>query len=480
MTMRSAGWQVVLAGTLVYLLAACGAGEATSVVRVDPSKRYQIIQGWAATAEAGQEVLDETPSTRDAIADAAVDRVGIDRLRLEIRSGDENPVDSYRLFREGKISRQAYRDSRYDAVNDDDDPHHARPGGFHFSRLDDAMDQVVIPIRRRLEARGEHLYLNLCYVDFGASSFEQYENPEEYAELISVAFAHLKQRYGFVPDGVEVILEPDKAPGWSPDRVGAALVAASRRLASEGYRPEFIAPSTGDARHADTYQEALLRTPGVRPALRELSYHRYGIVLPGLLARLATRAIESGLRTSMLEKIGADIDTLDEDLRDGMVSAWQQYTVAYPGPDDGSHYLVLEGDPPRPRLSQTARLLSEVFRNVQPGDVRVGAEAEGADLDALAFAAPGGHVVVSVRSHGPARFDVRGLPAGRYVTELTTEKELAVESAPIDVGTGGVLHATMPAEGVLVLRDATLARGLREARAAQPAAAGSRRASPGP
>jgi hypothetical protein len=153
-----------------------------------------------------------------------------------------------------------------------------------------------------------------------------------------------------------------------------------------------------------------------------------------------------------------------------MVSAWQQFTVAYPGPDDGSHYLLLSGDPPRPRLSGSARLLSAVFRNVRPGDVRVGAEAEGGDLDPLAFAAPGGRIVLTVRSHGPARFEVRGLPAGRYVPELTTGKQLAVEGAPIDVREGGVLHAALPAEGILVLRDAALERGSAGLRTPEPTA----------
>ena len=52
-------------------------------------------------------------------------------------------------------------------------------------------------------------------------------------------------KYGFVPDGVEITLEPDHFDTFDqkPKKIGEALVATGDRLKAHGYTPDFIAPT---------------------------------------------------------------------------------------------------------------------------------------------------------------------------------------------------------------------------------------------
>ena len=45
-------------------------------------------------------------------------------------------------------------------------PSVANPAGFQFSRIDYQVENILLPLQRRLAARGERLFINLCYVDF--------------------------------------------------------------------------------------------------------------------------------------------------------------------------------------------------------------------------------------------------------------------------------------------------------------------------
>lgn len=142
------------------------------------------------------------------------------------------------------------------------------PAGFHFSALDSAFARVLLPLKRRLEARGERLFVNLNYTAF----LDQCPPPvyvhgqsAEYAEFVLAAFLHLRYTFGFVPDAVEMILEPDNVTAWrSGTLIGPAIVAAAARLATAGFSPVFVAPSTSDLGRAIAYLD--LPCAG-RPAL---------------------------------------------------------------------------------------------------------------------------------------------------------------------------------------------------------------------
>lgn len=438
---------VALAGLLAHACGPTSAGEPVTI-HVDPNRRHQTMVGWEAVAQAGQ----ESPGFAlwsERLFDLAVDDLGIDRLRVELRSGTEIRSD---LAARHEIAADP-RCRRYFTINDNDDPGSIDWSGFDFTSLDDVVRRVVLPMKRRLEARGERLYVNLEYVAFVAQCEGPFDyvhaRPEEYAELVLAAFLHLRERFDLVPDGLEIILEPDNVPGWSGTRIGEAMVHAAERLATAGFRPELIAPATTSLAAASEYVDAIVAVPGAGALLREISYHRYRGVSRKALEALARRAAQLGVRTAMLEKIGADVDTLYDDLTLGNVSAWQQFTLAFPTKDNGAqYYRIVDG---RPELGRRTRYLRQYFRHVRRGAVRIGTASEDGRARALAFLDPGGRAVVVVHVGRAVDLVVRGLPAGTYGASLTTDRQLGAELGPIAVGDEGVARVRVPGSGVLAI-----------------------------
>ncbi|MGL4542619.1 MAG: hypothetical protein ACRCUI_08940, partial [Polymorphobacter sp.] len=173
------------------LLATCAAAPAT--IDVDTAQRHQTMAGWEATARLWEfdKKADRFDGSwlaqRDAIATLLVDAAGIDRLRLEIRSGAENPVDYWAKFVNGSIGYTEFKRHFYEKINDNDDPLRLDPAGVQFSELDWRVENIVLPVKARVEARGRRFRLNLTYVDFKWSaeqgSLSHAKQPEEYAEL---------------------------------------------------------------------------------------------------------------------------------------------------------------------------------------------------------------------------------------------------------------------------------------------------------
>lgn len=432
-----------ITGTVRYTVAPAAPPAPTGpVITVDLATRYQTMSGWGATAQAGQAEA-AFPTWQAEVLDSGV-AIGINRLRVELHSGAENPVDAYARFRAGQITSAQWNAARYVWVNDNADPLNANGAGFSWTKLDEAMSSVVVPMRTRLLARGDSLYLSLNYVSFGNST--AHADPAEWAELLLAAFQHLQARFGFVPNAIEVILEPDNNAGtWYGAAIGRAIAAAVPRLAAAGFRPEFIAPSVTNLGNTVPYLDAMVAVPGVLPYLKEVSYHRYQGYSVANLQGIATRAKALGLRTSMLEHIASGIDDLLEDVTVGNASAWQQYTLAYPTNDNGAQYLPIIGG--RPVVGAMTRLLAPVFQSVKRGAVRIGSTS--ADYVTAAFLNPDGRVAVIARARASGTVTLLGLPAGRYAVTFTPESGLPTTQSPTITG---AFPFTIPGAGVLAVR----------------------------
>jgi hypothetical protein len=466
-TVSSGGNVSAVAVGFAYVIASSSGRSDSAQVRVLPASpsgpfievfddvRYQEILGWEGTSELGEMECDATAFavSRQDLLNRVVNELGINRVRLETRSGHENPQDFFTAFKSSR-DLSDWRPHRYESVNDNNDPFVARSGGFQFAELDHKVEVVIQPMRALLQARGEKLYVNLNYVDFGPSSFEQSSNPEEYAELIHAAFMHLQSRYGWVPDAVEIILEPDNTQNWRGTNIGRALVATGDRLKASGFRPAFIAPSNVNMAASLAYLDEMLAVPRVLEYLTDISYHRYSGVSTGTLQAIANRANELGLRTAMLEHIAADYHELHQDLRVGQNSSWQEYVLAFCGPDDGTKYY---------RFDQTNRTASSVvagsrthflrqyFSFVRAGARRVAAASGDSRLDPLAFLNANGKLVVIVKATQGAPVDVRRLPPGTYGVTFTTAQQRFVSLPDVTVGAGGSLQTSIPAAGVVTV-----------------------------
>ena len=210
---------------------------------LNPVIRYQTIIGWEATAQAGQVLC---------------------RLEYAIRTvlliklwQMESTVFVYNY----KFSTEANTANLSGAVNDNSDPFSINPSGFQWNNNNGVKQQVEVinMMRTRLAARGEPMpYVVLCYVDFRAYAFEHHSNPEEYAELMEATFMHLSSTYGWTPDAVELLLEPDHSNSdWTAAKLANCLIATRARLASRGWNPRFIGPSTTLCDSADVWYNAM-------------------------------------------------------------------------------------------------------------------------------------------------------------------------------------------------------------------------------
>ena len=227
------------------------------VIKLRPEQKFQIITGWEATSQSGQNNSPAFEKYKDKLFDDAVNNLGINRLRLEMKSGTENSKDWFSVFKAGQISEGELNQHRYETINDNDNPFVINPDGFQFSQLDSSIENVILPVKKLLEQRNEKLFVNLNMVDFdknrGNANFLLKDNPEEYAEFILAVYQHIQSKYGFVPDTVEVVLEPDNHTGWTATNIGQAIVATAKRLREHNFKPAFIAPSTTNAANAPIY-----------------------------------------------------------------------------------------------------------------------------------------------------------------------------------------------------------------------------------
>ena len=429
-------------------------------VRIDLSAPRQTMIGLEANTQNGSVECprEAYEKYREELWDRAIDEMGIDRVRLELHASAEHTEPLFAKMRKGDYTWDQIHDRMYEVVNDDADPRAARAGAFHFDKLDDSVVETVLPLKKRLEARGRRLYVNLCYVNFDPAS-TLHADPEEYAELVNLAFVHLSSRYGIVPDGLEIHLEPDLGDTRTAEQIARVMVAATRRLAESGWHPDVIAPSTKDMARAVEFVDHMIRVPGVPEAMTDLSFHRYGGVSRRALRLLARRADQYGFRTGMLEHMGSDHSTYEEDVTIGGVSTWTLLGLAFcEGYNGGDYYTADVSDPANPKLivPKNVRYLPQYSRDVHRGAVRYETTTTIPRLAALAFANPpdGRHdharFTAVVRSDRAQIIRVGPLPPGVYGRTITTATELGRDLGDERI-TNGVATITFPEAGVATI-----------------------------
>ncbi len=446
-------------GAVVSLPRSVEASTAPADIDVDTTKRFQPMEGWEVTVRGWDinKIEDRfDPSfaeNMDEVADVLVDRAGVNRLRLELGTNAESPVDHWTPFERGEVTHTVWQAQMYENHNDNKNPFVVDPAGFQWSALDYKVEKIVLPVRAALAARGEKLFLNLCVVDFakgGLGSLDVAVKPEEYAELVVAAFDHLKSKYALTPDALEITLEPENAGTWKAERFGPAIKAVSKRLAAKGFAPQIIAPSTTRASNAVPYFNTALRS-GAK--IDVLAYHSYDRPGDDIRREIGRTAAAAGVKTAMLEHLRADVNEFYRDMTIANVSSWQQWAIAH-FKDDGKYLLVADLAKPkgkRVRLGTRTRMLAQVWRHARIDDVRIGAASADPALKPLAFLRPDGGVALSVIVDRPAEFTVGGLPAGVYEIERTTPQKPGESAGTATVGDDGRAALSMQSPGVLTI-----------------------------
>lgn len=468
-TVASSGSRTVSpTATTVYTLTATNAAGSTArtaaltvstppvgdVISLLSDVKHQTMDGWEVTDQAGQLYSPAWNNYKNPLLDQAVNDLGINRVRVEIFSNTENPTDYFTQWRTGQITESQYNDKRFEIINDNSNASSINPNGFKWAQIDHSIDNLVLPLRQRLQARGESLWISVNYVDFEESAFEHKNFPAEYAEFVLATYQHLQSKYGFVPNSWEVMLEPDNAL-WSSTQVAEAIKAAGDLLKANDFTPNFVAPSTVNTGNASSYIDRIAQTPGAMQYVSEFSYHRYSGDTVSAVQNIASRALTHNKKTSMLEWIGADYHTLHEDLKIGRNSSWQQYTLAYPIQDDNGaqYYLINDSNPNNPTITMGSRtkFLRQYFKFIRSGARRIEAQTASGKFDPLAFINSNGKYVVVVKASAAGSFAVQGLPAGTYGIKYTTESQYDVDLTDTTLSAGQPLNAAIPAAGVITV-----------------------------
>lgn len=228
--------------TIGLVLVCTTPGARAATITVDSTVTHQTITGWEAVAQVGNaEERDAFAQYRDTIYRHIARDGLINRLRLEIAVGEESDVD---LFTPAYTAQDwsTFFDTRYHPVNDNADPFDINWDGFQFAEFDTFTNQIAVPFRQELLARGDVPLINLCVVDFDPWTFEHRTDPQEYAEFVVATYIHMDQTFGFVPDYFEVKLEPDIGDHWTANEVADCALAACQRLEDSGYVARTILP----------------------------------------------------------------------------------------------------------------------------------------------------------------------------------------------------------------------------------------------
>ena len=385
----------------------------TSTLTVVPATSYQTMRGWEAAHQAGESWLlpDETeeyPSTSFANYDdnlfAAMLDVGINRIRLEVFLSDVNATG------------YAEQPNTYAAIQ----PSTASAGQWHYDRVRRQMDAVVVPYRDLLTAQGETLFINLCIVDFDNAGYDAENTPSEYAFFVNKIVTDFEDRYGFLPDTIEAILEPDageNSTNWTAAKIADNIVAADSTLTGNGFTGiKWIAPSTTDGTiAAGWYQDMVAAQAGLPALMAELSYHSYTTPNDSQRDTIASEADGDGIGTAMLEYIGADFSMLWSDLTRAKVTGWQQYTNTFPytgWTDDGAQYFETNTTTWAVTPAKRTKWLRHIFKYVRRGAVRKGVTTTSAP--AVAFQNSNDTWVVVIRNSSSGTMTVEDLPAGTY------------------------------------------------------------------
>ena len=436
-----------------------GGTASGTLVTVNGGERHQTISGWEATVFVDD--YNGEISRADAVAydQAAVDKAGLTRLRLEIRSGAEGQIGAYNTFSSGGGTDWAtWRSKWYTPKNDDNDPNSVDnnpslandSSRFDWSEIDHVIDFVVEPVKAALTAKKEKLFIDLCYVSFNDGVSNVHDDPAEYAEFALATMLHLKQK-GITPDNWEIILEPDKTTGpggdgtgWSGKEIGDRIVATSALFKKHGFAAtKFVGPSTLSMANAATWFDGIKSVNGAVPLMSELSYHRYGGVSASALNALKTRAEANALDLAMLEYWfgDADIDILFEDLAAGAVAF-----------DGRAVKGLFKSGPPSPTLQDEMRYNSVVFKAVRPGAVRVSTTTASGPFKSLAFLRPNnGGTVVALRATSGGTATIRGLASGSYTVTTVTNSSQSGPS-PVTQASNGDIVVSIGSAGLIVVQ----------------------------
>ena len=427
-----------------------------NTITLIPSKTYQTWRGWGTYLYACSDPGDcplawpdrNIPLWAETAYDTAVNDLGITMLFLSMFSNCQHTENYWAEALaicdtkgwSNKACWDAYQNkSGVWRINGRLGSIVRNSSTFHWDCPDWQMNTVGIPLSRRIIASGQKAWLSARIEDRGygisgvPSRYGFCDHPADYGRFWLNFFNHMKDTYGFVPDFIDIVNEPDTAKGpagfcWrSGSTIGKIIKTVGDTLARNSYNPKFFAPSCVSTRNAVTYFNDLWSVTGARPYIDSISYHKYSgntsctaYDCSGSgckdIAAIGNIVNRFGIHSSMNEMIKSSYATLHTDIKCGNVSTWDgMYALVGPSTGNGGSWMIVTDDSNHTlTLSDGAKLIRQYSKFIRPGAVRIVASGN-STFDPVAFINPGGGYVVVVKVTSPGgTFLIEGLPAGKY------------------------------------------------------------------
>lgn len=416
----------------------------SQTITVDLNTSFQTMRGWEAVAQTGRaDFSDWNDYIDDLMNQSTAD--GINRVKINVRISAEQT---------GGVQ-----------VNDNADPFVINSAGFKWDN-NDGVDQLADAadlLKDKRAALGKQTSIGIGYVDFDTTATFQHQNtPEEYAELIEATYLHLEARYGWIPDWIEVILEPDHGANsdWNATKLVNNLLATRSRLAARGWNPRFIVPSVTNAWNFPSWWNNMksVNTTWLQ-YVDEGAFHRYGSPTTTDLNLNQTTVEADGKTLAMTEFAdpNADYLKLHDDLKRN-TSIWEQFTIAYDNTDNGNHYYIINHTTHVVSLTSRFRYYRQYFKWVDLNAVRKSASTANSNFDPILFQNVDGSLVLVIKAAASGSFTA-AMPAGTYHIRYTTSTETFTNPGDQTISTGQNLSLSMPAVGVMtVFSDAQIVK----------------------
>lgn len=447
--------------------------NAQVIIELDQEKTYQTIDGWGAIANplASGAIRDTLLPHIDSLIHLAINEVGITRLKISLPAGAEDSVDYFQKIIDNEITYDDYKLTRYNIVNDNDDPFTADPSGFQMNQTKYVFEKEILPFKQLVENNNDDFYLNFVFVNFEnshpePSDFNHADDPEEYAEFINYTWQFLDNEYGFTPDGLEVILEPDNTAceNYFQRNLPPVIEALGNRFEMNGYEPEIMVPSTLSLTNVKSYFNEVEKNPDALKYVDVIVYHRYGGNNDTLAqAEIVELAEKHNLKTAMLEyDKNGDVEELHYDLKHNNVVAWTKYALMFKSDEKFAYVYVDENSGPEPKygICKQTKYLRQYFKYIRPGALRFEVSTSDPEIDPVAFKNKDGKEVIVVKAEKGEEINIIGLEAGNYGIKYTLgnyhwggvdPKEYDIELDDQTISEGDELRFNLPDQGVATI-----------------------------
>ncbi len=415
-------------------------------MRLDPSIRFQNVEGWGGRVDASE--FDNPEATKEIVHDLGLNRFGIALVPDEIVGvSAEQAVPEFSSWRADK--------------------------------LDSTIQQAVLPLQREVASRNEKfvLYLTMPWPRLASLS----RDPDSYVRF-ALAVLERFRHFGVDVDYWVMVNEPEKNKPWTPAQLGVLVARLVRAIRAAGFRTRIAAPEAVQPDNVGKWLAAIANTPGAGQYLGQLTFHSYDYdptlsEHPPATPRvaIANLARQLGINVAQTEQGAAGkrhqdhwdgertdgglyfAETMWADLTFANASAWELHRVfthsQYGTRWIGSGFVHLKSDGfLKPVHYWTLR---QFTRFVRPGAVRVAARVEGRceGLRAVAFLSTDNRPVVVLVNLDETSCATRvgPLPEAMYKTVTTGAGKRGQEETVGRVERNQDVSLNVPARSVVTL-----------------------------